>query len=150
MLTGSANWSWYGDKYNDENMIVIQSAEVANLYFQEWLARYTEAGGEYFDSAIESREEDGSRGSLELSSTIVTDFLKISFYPDGMIDRSLKVEVVDLFGRRVDSIDLVDEFNGDIYTALWHPDSYIGSGLYFISISGTAFSRRVLVFSGTF
>ncbi|MDI6807764.1 MAG: phospholipase D-like domain-containing protein [Candidatus Eisenbacteria bacterium] len=43
--TGSYNWSVSGTTANDENVVIIQSARVANLYLQEFKARYAAAGG---------------------------------------------------------------------------------------------------------
>jgi phosphatidylserine/phosphatidylglycerophosphate/cardiolipin synthase-like enzyme len=45
VVTGSANWSFSADTRNDENTLVIHSRRIANLYHQEWAARYHEAGG---------------------------------------------------------------------------------------------------------
>ncbi len=45
VVTGSMNWSTSGGFYNDENMIVIHDARIADQYFQEFAARFTAAGG---------------------------------------------------------------------------------------------------------
>lgn len=37
VLTGSFNWSENGEKYNDENIIVINSARVATIYEEEFI-----------------------------------------------------------------------------------------------------------------
>ncbi|TAK52691.1 MAG: choice-of-anchor D domain-containing protein [Bacteroidetes bacterium] len=44
-LTGSHNWSNSAENSNDENTMIVQDARVANLYLQEFAARYYEAGG---------------------------------------------------------------------------------------------------------
>ncbi len=46
VLTGSVNWTYSGNHRNDENMIIIYSNDVANQFFQEFVARYVEAGGD--------------------------------------------------------------------------------------------------------
>ncbi len=46
VLTGSVNWTYSGNNRNDENMILIYSDSVAGLFFQEFVARYVEAGGD--------------------------------------------------------------------------------------------------------
>jgi phosphatidylserine/phosphatidylglycerophosphate/cardiolipin synthase-like enzyme len=43
--TGSHNWSNAAKTTNDENTVVIHDATIANLYYQEWSARYRENGG---------------------------------------------------------------------------------------------------------
>jgi hypothetical protein len=45
LITGSHNWSTAAENENDENTLIIHSAEVANLYLQEFAARYHAAGG---------------------------------------------------------------------------------------------------------
>ena len=44
-ITGSHNWSNSAENSNDENTLIIQSRRIANLYLQEFTARYYEAGG---------------------------------------------------------------------------------------------------------
>lgn len=45
VITGSTNWSTNGNTYNDENMIFIHNAKIANQYEQDFDARYETAGG---------------------------------------------------------------------------------------------------------
>jgi phosphatidylserine/phosphatidylglycerophosphate/cardiolipin synthase-like enzyme len=50
VVTGSHNWSFNAENHNDENTLIIHSAEVANLFYQEWAARWTTAVG--IDEAV--------------------------------------------------------------------------------------------------
>ncbi len=45
VITGSHNWSSAAETSNDENTLFIHSALIANLYLQEFAARYHAAGG---------------------------------------------------------------------------------------------------------
>ncbi len=45
VITGSHNWSANANFRNDENTVIIYSSRVANEYFQEFGARYWQAGG---------------------------------------------------------------------------------------------------------
>ncbi len=45
VITGSMNWSANGDESNDENVIIIHNSKIANQYYQEFLGRYFQAGG---------------------------------------------------------------------------------------------------------
>ncbi len=45
VITGSLNWSTNGDESNDENVVIIHNGKIANQYFQEFLGRYFQAGG---------------------------------------------------------------------------------------------------------
>jgi phosphatidylserine/phosphatidylglycerophosphate/cardiolipin synthase-like enzyme len=46
VITGSTNWSANGNDTNDENLLFIHDAAVANQYKQEFFARYQQAGGQ--------------------------------------------------------------------------------------------------------
>ena len=45
VLTGSHNWSLNANTKNDENTLILFNERVANEYFQEFVARYHQAGG---------------------------------------------------------------------------------------------------------
>jgi len=45
VITGSLNWSANGDESNDENVVIIYNSDIANQYYQEFLGRYFQAGG---------------------------------------------------------------------------------------------------------
>lgn len=45
VVTGSTNWSANGNSTNDENMLIIYDAAIANQFYQEFAARYYMAGG---------------------------------------------------------------------------------------------------------
>ena len=42
VLTGSHNWSSSAENSNDENILIVHNADIANLYYQEYSARYNE------------------------------------------------------------------------------------------------------------
>jgi phosphatidylserine/phosphatidylglycerophosphate/cardiolipin synthase-like enzyme len=45
-VTGSHNWSNAAENSNDENTVILASPWIANLYLQEFTARYYEYGGQ--------------------------------------------------------------------------------------------------------
>jgi len=45
VLTGSHNWTTTADTKNDENTLVIHDPTIANIYYQEFIARFKENGG---------------------------------------------------------------------------------------------------------
>jgi phosphatidylserine/phosphatidylglycerophosphate/cardiolipin synthase-like enzyme len=45
VITGSHNWSNAANTVNDENTLIFHDLTIANLYLQEFAARYQEAGG---------------------------------------------------------------------------------------------------------
>ena len=60
VLTGSHNWSAAADTRNDENTLVIHDDALANIYYQEFSARYSQ--GEIIGhTSIENRGQPGMR-----------------------------------------------------------------------------------------
>ena len=51
VITGSHNWSNSANERNDENTLIIHSAEIANQYFQQFAYRFAENGGDLYVSA---------------------------------------------------------------------------------------------------
>ncbi|MFZ5518419.1 MAG: phospholipase D-like domain-containing protein [Candidatus Zhuqueibacterota bacterium] len=45
LITGSYNWSLAAENENDENFLIFTDETIANLYLQEFAARYHRAGG---------------------------------------------------------------------------------------------------------
>lgn len=45
VVVGSTNWSTNGNDINDENLLIIHDALIANQFLQEFYARYQQAGG---------------------------------------------------------------------------------------------------------
>lgn len=45
VIVGSTNWSNNGNAINDENLLIIEDALIANQFLQEFYARYEAAGG---------------------------------------------------------------------------------------------------------
>jgi len=45
VVVGSTNWSNNGNKINDENLLIVHDAAIANQFLQEFYARYRTAGG---------------------------------------------------------------------------------------------------------
>ncbi len=45
VLTGSHNWTTAAQTKNDENTVIVHDADIANQYYQEWVARYHQLGG---------------------------------------------------------------------------------------------------------
>ncbi|MBI2269491.1 MAG: T9SS type A sorting domain-containing protein [Bacteroidetes bacterium] len=45
VLTGSHNWTTSANTTNDENTLIIHDSTIANVYYQEFVARFKESGG---------------------------------------------------------------------------------------------------------
>lgn len=133
VFTGSTNWSYWGNNYNDENSIFLQSEDIANLYFQEWMARYEEAGGKFSGICVERYEGIPTlevSNYLLVNSTVITLHLKDNFaYP--------YIDVIDIAGQKVSSFPLVRIGDG-LYGAVWRGEGNKGRlpcGVYFLTLS---------------
>ncbi len=56
VITGSHNWTFSADNINDENTLIIHDQSVANIYRQEYEARWKELGGTAATSLSEIEE----------------------------------------------------------------------------------------------
>jgi len=74
VITGSHNWSANANFRNDENTVIIYNSRVANEYFQEFGARYWQAGGE--------DEFDVSTNIPEIDIADAQTGLKFQNYPN--------------------------------------------------------------------
>ncbi len=79
VLTGSVNWTYSGNNRNDENMLIIYSDSVADVFLQEFVARYVEAGGD----------------TANLLPVILEEERHVAFYPSLRIRLQGNVAVVD-------------------------------------------------------
>lgn len=60
VVTGSYNWSISAENKHDENILIIKDSTIADLYCQEFIARYREAGGTAVD------EKPAQVGSVQI------------------------------------------------------------------------------------
>lgn len=73
LMTGSYNWSVSATQNHDENSIYFYDMTVANIFFQEFMARYHEAGGEWDYLDIEDDDAE---------TTIIPEPRLIQNYPN--------------------------------------------------------------------
>lgn len=56
VVVGSHNWSTSAEEQNDENTLIIHSETIAAMYFEEWLQRFRDAGGQYTPVGLPEEE----------------------------------------------------------------------------------------------
>ena len=146
VITGSHNWTNSAENSNSENTLIIRSDRVANLYLQEFKARYAESGGAdtlivgITDVAAEVPEE------FALSQNFPNPFnpsTRLTLSVPGL--ERVTVEVYDLLGRRV--AQLVDGVLAPgLHTLEWNA-SGVASGVYLCraSIGSRSFTRKMLL-----
>jgi hypothetical protein len=138
ILTGSHNWSGSAETRNDENTVIVQNNKIANLYLQEFTARYYEAGGT--DSIKVSVKEVGS-GIPENYS--LSQNYPNPFNPATNIDFSLptaskvSLKVYNVIGQEVATL-VNEEMKAGNYQVKFNA-SNLSSGVYFYRLAAGSF-----------
>ena len=146
VLTGSHNWSTSAETSNNENEIIVHSNRIANLYLQEFKARYIEAGGS--DDIVLSVKQIGSSvpSTFDLSQNYPNPF-----NPTTVINYQLSacgpvtLKIYDVLGREV--LTLVNQKQNAGYYKVTFDASRFASGLYFYSLSAgeKLFVKKMMV-----
>jgi phosphatidylserine/phosphatidylglycerophosphate/cardiolipin synthase-like enzyme len=132
VITGSHNWSANANFTNDENTLIVYSERVANAYFQEFAARYVEAGGTaaFTATSVDLAEADIA-GEVRLMQNYPNPFnplTRIGF----VLPQTGVVELVvfDTLGRRVAML----------------ADGRFAAGEHVLSFDGSALSSGVYIY----
>ena len=137
VVTGSHNWSNSAETVNGENTIIIQSKRIANLFFQEFKARYIEAGGVAQLTNILSFDE--SRNNFYLNQNYPNPFnseTEISF--NILKEGKINLSVYDLLGREVKNLINENKIKGAHKIKFNSKD--LPAGIYFFKLSGENYS----------
>ncbi len=89
VITGSHNWTNSAEDDYDENTLIVHSAEIANMYYEEFMARYSEITG------AESKEINFSK-NLIIYPNPARDFITIESPYDNVL-----FQVFDITGKLV-------------------------------------------------
>jgi phosphatidylserine/phosphatidylglycerophosphate/cardiolipin synthase-like enzyme len=132
VITGSHNWSGNANFSNDENTLIVHSERVANMYFQEFAARYAEAGGTAVFTATSADVAEADLASVvRLMQNYPNPFNPLSrigfeLPESGMV----QLEVFDMLGRRVAVM----------------AEGYFAAGQYLLPFDGSALASGVYVY----
>ena len=134
VITGSHNWSANANFNNDENTLIIHSERVANEFFQEFAARYWQAGGEAtFDVEVNVHEEPGNHSAIGSNS--------LYNYPNPFrthttlhfsLEQSTRVslDIYDAMGKKVATLLNNELKNAGSHQLLFEADQ-LPAGIYF-------------------
>jgi phosphatidylserine/phosphatidylglycerophosphate/cardiolipin synthase-like enzyme len=141
VITGSFNLSVAANERNDENILIIQSHEVASIYYAEFKSLYTRS----------SKAEEGkdvihyvyAKPNPATTHTIIT--YSLGLYPD-----AVKINVFDVAGDLVKEIDEVPSSPGH-NEYLWNLTNNEGfslsPGIYIIQVKAGVNGRTVSGFT---
>lgn len=132
VVTGSHNWTTAAEEDNDENTLIIHDADIANLYLQEFTARWCEVKNNvnctlpftvFSDVNLIEKSED----NLNIYPNPTNGLLTIDF--QGITSEDLTIKLYDSTGKLLKST-LLKEKNGTYSLDL----AVNKSGIYFLSI----------------
>ena len=147
VITGSHNWSSSANRRNDENTIIIQDARVANLYIQEFAARYYQAGGQDDIITVDTgRDLEELPQSFRVRQNYPNPFnptTKIAFDLPGQSNVTLRV--YDTLGRQVASLLSDESLPAGTHHVTFDAD-HLASGVYIYRVQlddGQALTRSM-------
>ncbi len=145
VITGSHNWSSAAENSNNENTLIVHDAAIANLYLQEFAARYYQFGGTG-DLAVDVTSPDMSPPTtFALLPNFPNPFNPGTTLQFSIVDpQFIILKVYDLLGREV--AVLVDEQKPAGYYSVRFDASGLASGLYIARLqSGTVSLVRTML-----
>ena len=142
VVTGSHNWSGGADTRNDENTLIIHDADVANIFLQEFEARWCEAAGGT-DCITSSEEVNGIEG---FEATIFPNPASESSTIKMEIDtkNDVIINVWDFRGRLLQSSVLRD-VQGEVMEPLFLNNMPSGTYIVTFRINDKISSRKLEV-----
>jgi phosphatidylserine/phosphatidylglycerophosphate/cardiolipin synthase-like enzyme len=138
-ITGSHNWSNSAETKNDENTVIIKDDRIANLYLQEFAARYYEAGGTNTIVLGVTEIGDGIPSSFSLSQNYPNPFNPVTEIRFTIHDsRFTTLKVFDILGREIATL-VNESMKPGTYSVSWDA-SQLSSGVYFYRLQSGNFT----------
>lgn len=140
VITGSHNWSSSAENVNDENTLIIQDADIANQYLQEFAARYYEAGGSDSIFVTDINNDFSITSDYYLSQNYPNPFNPITNINYSIpVRNKVELNVYNALGQSI--AVLVDETKEAGSYKVSFDASALPSGVYFYRISAGEFSK---------
>ena len=146
VITGSHNWSGAANQVNDENTIIITDPRIANLYIQEFGARYKQTGGE--NEIVVSSETD----LTELPDRFaVHQNYPNPFNPTTVIsfelptEQTVTIRLFDALGREVATLVTGESLSAGLHQVTYDA-SALSSGIYIYRVElsdGQSMTRKM-------
>jgi phosphatidylserine/phosphatidylglycerophosphate/cardiolipin synthase-like enzyme len=151
VITGSNNWSSSAENKNNENVLIIYDADIANLYIQEFAARYHAAGGtgDFIPTSVSANQERLPE-QFQLAQNYPNPFnpgTSIQFQLPGAAEVNLAI--YNISGRLVRTL-VAGAMAAGSHTVRWEGDDSAGqpvsSGVYMVRIkSGNKIMTRKMM-----
>lgn len=141
VLTGSYNITNSAEYYNNENLVFIRNADIANQYLQEFVKRFSECGG-IFTSVDNCSMPEG----FQLSQNYPNPF-----NPETRINYTVskrgpvELKIYDALGREVETLLNENKAPGN-YSAEWRPINKASGVYYYILKSDKNMNVRKMIY----
>lgn len=123
VLLGSHNWSTSAETKNDENILIIHDANIANQYYQAFAYLYQQAGGVFL-----SNENFDAQDEIVVSPNPSTGIFHIENRAQNST-QDVDVAIYDITGRKIFSNNYENMLNGNIDL------SNQSNGMYFVQLT---------------
>lgn len=140
VITGSHNWSSSAENSNDENTLIIQDAQVANFYLQEFAARYYEAfGSDSINITTSINDELPLPVNFALFQNYPNPFNPVTTIKYQIpVAQKVELKIYDVLGREVK--ELFNDFAPAGTITIEFNASDLASGVYVYRLKSENFS----------
>ena len=135
LITGSHNWTNTAETRNDENTLLIYDAAIANLYLQEFEARWKTTLTDVVDTKIEGFE-------VKLYPNPVSDFLTIEMKNE--VSEKVNLTLYNAVGQPIEA-HFLNQAQGEMTKLI--PLSNLPVGQYFVrfEVNGKSMTKTIQV-----
>ena len=135
VLTGSHNWTNTAEGKNDENLLIIHDPSVANIFLQEFEARWKEQG-------VATKEVNIDGFAATVSPNPAKDFINVSIKND--VTRDVSMTIVNINGQPIETA-IFRNVLGETTKSI--PLSNLASGMYFVvfNVGGQYLTKQIQV-----
>jgi len=142
-ITGSYNWTFSADNYNDENILFIHSTEIGKKFYEEFLSLY--------ENAVGGRNND----TIIVAKSAISDIMDFIIYPSPAVNanyvnfgfkvssrvKELKINIYTLSGIKIKEIP-IESFYAHFYnefTYHFDKENFLPSDLYLVTLESIAY-----------
>jgi len=149
VITGSYNWSYSANTRNDENILILHDRSLANLYLQEFKARYQDAGG---NATLRSIVTDEQLSAEPLHWCLSTCYpnpfnqsTRICVQGPEELSSDLRITIHDLLGRLIAVLSVSPGKSEVVWNGRDERDQPVASGMYFARLQSSPLVLKMLL-----
>jgi len=142
VLTGSHNWSTSAQFSNDENTVIVHSADIANQYYQAWTQLYTDDGGTLLPTWLGVETNDNMMMS-NVYPNPANDLVNVYFSLNSAAQGSLNIYNIN--GQLVQSVN--GQFNAGMNLQQLDIRS-LSAGIYMLQLTAGSKTKTMKIVVG--